>query len=117
MRISDWSSDVCSSDLLDLFSALQAHHQEDADYGWRKFGAAGARTDHVRMWAVGQATALERSLALFRSKRGTEGMFPEFFFLDCHSCHRRITDQAKPVRSDEHPAALPSLMPNSYAVS
>ena len=25
---------------LDLFSSLQAHHQEDADYGWRKFGAA-----------------------------------------------------------------------------
>ncbi|WP_317153997.1 multiheme c-type cytochrome [Sphingopyxis indica] len=84
---------------LDLFSALQAHHSEDADYGWRKFGAPAARTDHVQMWAVGQATALERSLALFRSKRGTEGMFPEFVFLDCHSCHRRIYDQAKPVKT------------------
>lgn len=84
---------------LDLFSALQAHHREDADYGWRKFGAPAARTDHVQMWAVGQATALERSLALFRSKRGTEGMFPEFVFLDCHSCHRRIYDQAKPVKT------------------
>ncbi|MBB5708516.1 multiheme c-type cytochrome [Sphingopyxis panaciterrulae] len=99
---------------LDLFSALQAHHQEDADYGWRKFGAAGARTDHVRMWAVGQATALERSLALFRSKRGTEGMFPEFFFLDCHSCHRRITDQAKPVKTSlDNPGrpGIPEGMP------
>ena len=28
---------------LDLFSSLQAHHQEDADYGWRKFGAANRR--------------------------------------------------------------------------
>ena len=59
---------------LDLFSSLQAHHQEDADYGWRKFGAAGRRTDHVQMWAVGQATAIERSLALFQTRRGTEGM-------------------------------------------
>ena len=84
---------------LDLFSSLQAHHQEDADYGWRKFGSGSARTDHVQMWAVGQAVALERSLELFQSKRGTEGMFPEFFFLDCHSCHRRIYDQAKPVRT------------------
>lgn len=84
---------------LDLFSQLQAHHQEDADYGWRKFGAAGARTDHVQMWAVGQATVLERSLDLFRSKRGQDGMFPEFYFLDCHSCHRRIFDQAQPVRT------------------
>ncbi|WP_432768455.1 MAG: hypothetical protein HEQ22_13915 [Sphingopyxis sp.] len=98
---------------LDLFSALQAHHQEDADYGWRKFGAAAARTDHVQMWAVGQATALERSLALFQSRRGTEGMFPEFYFLDCHSCHRRIFDQAKPVRSgiDNPGRQIPEGMP------
>ena len=84
---------------LDLFSSLQAHHQEDADYGWRKFGAPAGRTDHVQMWAVGQATAIERSLSLFQSRRGTEGMFPEFYFLDCHSCHRRIFDQAKPVKT------------------
>src|SRR3546814_17310192 len=66
------------------------------------------------MWAVGQATALERSLALFRSKRGTEGMFPEFFFLDCHSCHRRITDQATPVKTSlDNPGrpGIPEGMP------
>ena len=84
---------------LDLFSSLQLHHQEDNDYGWRKFGRADGRTAHVQMWAVGQATALERSLSLFQSKRGTEGVFPEFYFLDCHSCHRRIFDQAKPVKT------------------
>lgn len=76
---------------LDLFSTLQSHHNEDADYADRK-GAV----DHVRMWAVGQAMALERSLALFQSaNRGTEGIFPEFTFYDCHSCHRRIFDQAQ----------------------
>lgn len=98
---------------LDLFSSLQAHHQEDNDYGWRKFGAAGGRTDHVRMWAVGQAVALERSLQLFQSKRGTEGMFPEFYFLDCHSCHRRIYDQAKPVKTsmDNVGRNIPEGMP------
>lgn len=99
---------------LDLFSSLQAHHQEDDDYGWRKFGAAKGRTDHVQMWAVGQAVALERSLELFQSKRGTEGMFPEFFFLDCHSCHRRIYDQAKPVKtSTDNPGRdpIPEGMP------
>lgn len=99
---------------LDLFSSLQAHHQEDEDYGWRKFGAPSARTDHVQMWAVGQATALERSLALFQSKRGTEGIFPEFFFLDCHSCHRRIYDQAKPVKTSlDNPGrpGIPEGMP------
>jgi len=98
---------------LDLFSSLQAHHQEDADYGWRKFGSATGRTDHVQMWAVGQATAIERSLALFQSRRGTEGMFPEFYFLDCHSCHRRIFDQAKPVKTsmDNPGRDIPEGMP------
>ena len=99
---------------LDLFSSLQAHHHEDADYGWRKFGSGGGRTDHVQMWAVGQAVALERSLSLFQSKRGTEGMFPEFYFLDCHSCHRRIFDQAKPVKTSvDNPArgGIPEGMP------
>ncbi len=98
---------------LDLFSSLQAHHNEDADYGWRKFGSPTARTDHVQMWAVGQAAALERSLALFQSRRGTEGIFPEFYFLDCHSCHRRIYDQAKPVKTsiDNPGRDLPEGMP------
>ena len=93
---------------LDLFSTLQAHHNEDADYAERK----GA-TDHVRMWAVGQAMALERSLTLFASRRGNEGMFPEFYFYDCHSCHRRIFDQADAsVTAVDNPARpIPQGMP------
>jgi len=73
---------------LDLFSALQAHHNEDADYIARK-----GRPSSMRFWAVGQAMAIERSLSLFMSpQHGTEGAFPEFTFFDCHSCHRRIQD-------------------------
>ena len=73
---------------LDLFTTLQAHHTEDADNHARK-----GRPNPVQTWAVGQAMALERSLSLFATtERGTEGMFPEFYFLDCHSCHRRISD-------------------------
>jgi hypothetical protein len=76
---------------LDLFTTLQAHHSEDADYGARK-----TRPNPVQTWAVGQAMALERSLSLFAtSERGTEGMFPEFYFLDCHSCHRPISDDPR----------------------
>jgi len=74
---------------LDLFSTLQQHHDEDADYAARK-----GRTDGVRLWAVGQAMALNRSLTLYAGGRGSEGAFPEFTFFDCHSCHRRIYDQA-----------------------
>ena len=73
---------------LDLFSALQQHHDEDLDYVARK-----GRTDNVRLWAVGQAEAVARSTDLFsRPGFGTEGVFPEYFFYDCHSCHRPITD-------------------------
>ncbi len=80
---------------LDLFSSLQQHHNEDADYAARK-----RRSDNVQLWAVGQALALKRSLDLYASaSRGTEGVFPEFYFFDCHSCHRRIYDQAEAVRT------------------
>lgn len=72
---------------LDLFSTLQQHHDVDADYIARK-----GRPEPVKMWAIGQAAALDRSLGLYASERGTEGAWPEFYFFDCHSCHRRISD-------------------------
>lgn len=73
---------------LDLFSALQQHHAEDADYIRRK-----GRTDSVRQWAVGQAEAVRRQTDLFaRPDYGSRGLFPELTFFDCHSCHRQITD-------------------------
>jgi hypothetical protein len=80
---------------LDLFSSLQQHHNEDGDYTARK-----RRSDNVQLWAVGQALALKRSLDLYTNPgRGTEGVFPEFYFFDCHSCHRRIYDQADAVKT------------------
>lgn len=82
---------------MDLFSTLQQHHNEDADYTARK-----GRTDSVRMWAVGQAMAVNRALTLYAdAKIGTDGAFPEFYFLDCHSCHRRIFDQEDRVKTWE----------------
>lgn len=73
---------------LDLFSALQQHHDVDTDYIERK-----GRTDSVQTWAVGQAEAVRRATDLFaRPDYGMQGMFPEFYFFDCHSCHRAITD-------------------------
>jgi hypothetical protein len=83
---------------LDLFSTLQAHHDEDEDYFSRK-----GRTNNVQFWAVGQAMALDRSLRLFTGRRGTEGVYPEFYFLDCHSCHRPINDE---------PRFDPTVVPN-----
>ena len=73
---------------LDLFSAFQQHHDVDADYVQRK-----GNPDSVRLWAVGQAEAVARATDLYsRPELASEGVFPEFYFYDCHSCHRTIVD-------------------------
>jgi len=94
---------------LDLFSALQQHHDEDSDYIQRK-----RRTNNVQTWAVGQAVAVGRATTLFANpKLGTEGVFPEIYFFDCHSCHRQIVDgpsgKASWVANPGRP--IPSGMP------
>ncbi len=94
---------------LDLFSTLQQHHDEDVDYVRRK-----GRTNSVRFWAVGQSMALERSLNLFaKPALAQEGLFPEFYFYDCHSCHRRIYDDAsaRPTSVNNPGRPIPEGMP------
>jgi hypothetical protein len=74
---------------LDLFSSLTQHWTVDRDYVTerRKRYAGGVTT-----WAVGQALAVDRALSLFAQPRG-QGVFPEFYFFDCQSCHRQISDE------------------------
>ncbi|MBW8754854.1 MAG: hypothetical protein JF595_12020 [Sphingomonadales bacterium] len=82
---------------LDLFSDLQRHWDDDADYAQRK-----GKADSVRLWAVGQAEAVQRSLSLFTQPQfASEGLFPQFYFFDCHSCHRGIDDQPNRARKFE----------------
>jgi hypothetical protein len=71
---------------------------EDADYGWRKFGSGRAHRPcpDVGGGAGGRARTQPRPFPVEARDRGD---VPEFFFLDCHSCHRRIFDQAKPLRT------------------
>jgi hypothetical protein len=94
---------------LDLFSTLQQHHNEDSDYAARK-----RRTNDVTLWAVGQAMALDRSLSLYTDAgRGTQGVFPEFYFFDCHTCHRRISDDPgyQPSSPGNPARPIPAGMP------
>ncbi len=84
---------------LDLFTTLQQHYNLDDDYRQRGKNLATG----TQVWATGQAMALERSLSLFVSQRGTEGIFPEFYFFDCHSCHRQISDDPR-----YRPGAVPN---------
>jgi hypothetical protein len=93
---------------LDLFTTLQQHHVEDADYVQRK-----GRRSTVQVWAIGQAMALDRSLALYATPKGTRGVFPEFYFFDCHTCHRAISDDRRfqPSAAANPARPIPSGMP------
>lgn len=86
---------------LDLFSALQQHHNVDDDYKRRK-----RAPNAVRFWAVGQAEAVKRATGLFsQPKFGMEGAFPQYYFFDCHSCHRQIQDAStRRLTFEENPA-------------
>lgn len=71
---------------LDLFTSLQSHHDEDADYRAQKGISGGVKT-----WAVGQAMAVERALSLLpAASAGLTG--PDYYFYDCRSCHRTFSD-------------------------
>src|SRR3546814_942990 len=91
MRISDWSSDVCSSDLAPekLFTwwSYRARDWQASD--------RGRRLDHV--WASPQIASAAKS----------------------HRVHRASRSWQKPSdhRSEEHTSELQSLMRISYAVS
>jgi hypothetical protein len=79
---------------LDLFTTLEQHWNEDADYTQRK-----GMPSPIKTWAVGQAAAVQRALTVYSGPHGTAGVAAEPYFFDCHSCHRRISDDAdfKPV--------------------
>jgi hypothetical protein len=94
---------------LDLFSTLQKHYDLGSNYAVRKSIPSG-----LKLWAVGQAMALERSLTLYEDTRhGQAGVFPEFYFFDCHSCHRAISDdpKARPTAVVNPGRPIPSGMP------
>src|SRR3546814_2946879 len=104
MRISDWSSDVCSSDLVDV-----------------------AHDDAVRVDELGaedQAAHLDRvRRALRRGDRAHEPFVRPFEMgidhLQMPLVHRQVdglADGAAGMRSEEHTSELQSLMRISYAV-
>src|SRR3546814_967581 len=92
MRISDWSSDVCSSDLV-LLDHL------DADPHLRR--------DLPRR-AIREHEALEREAAPIRHARDRQREDPQGLLRG-----RRVLGLG---RSEEHTSELQSLMRNSYAV-
>src|SRR3546814_1036068 len=112
MRISDWSSDVCSSDLLRL---------ERADIGLDLGIDAGefVALDRLHRFAstVPQRRAGEGGTI---ARRPSAVQFGVGLGRLCCGGHRtreeRGTEQAQQIRSEEHTSELQSLMRISYAV-
>src|SRR3546814_7945599 len=121
MRISDWSSDVCSSDLVPIeFLALEAGfvvqarlvdidpiaEQEARDLGEpRVRREAGHRVAlAVDLEDRADFAALRLGDDRFRVERGGIGEQP---------ARRRLQMRDRPA---EHPSELPALMSTSYAV-
>src|SRR3546814_8872470 len=101
MRISDWSSDVCSSDLRDLL----------VDLGGFFLGLAGGLRAHLDV--LDDAKLLVLALDDLHARLETlvralgEGLVR---LLDS------LVNHALAIRSEEHTSELPSLMRNSYSV-
>src|SRR3546814_3787098 len=92
MRISDWSSDVCSSDLL-------CRHR-------RRRGADRARIDRARRILC----------SLHPAKRGLKMEASARAEIAVETLHEHGISFGEAVRSEEHTSELQSLMRISYAV-
>src|SRR3546814_1668667 len=133
MRISDWSSDVCSSDLLSPFNAwvvlkgletldLRARRQSENALAVGK--AIEGRV--ARMLHPGLASHPQHELAMrqmeaagpifaFELPGGSEQAMAFLNALELVDISNNIGD-ARSLRSEEHTSELQSLMRNSYAV-
>src|SRR3546814_5949638 len=125
MRISDWSSDVCSSDLTEY--ALQMLEElsrqivlqlQERKQGGRRFEAMFFRTDGL-MRRLRIETGLpmrdaKAMIRLFRERLDSlnDPLDPGFGF----DLVRLCVPRTEPLRSEEHTSELQSLMRISYAV-
>jgi len=73
---------------LDLFTTNQPrHYSVDDDYVQRK-----GRVDRIDLWMAGQFHSIEQSLEVAKDRLyNGEGIFPDFAFYDCHSCHHPMS--------------------------
>src|SRR3546814_5786073 len=120
MRISDWSSDVCSSD-------LESFRRRDIRFAWGRITTGMIVHKHNRCrielqcsfeydaWIedeLGQA-ALLQLLVRYETAGSVEEQNPKYCF--GQAPHRGL-ELGNAFRSEEQTSELPSLMRTSYAV-
>src|SRR3546814_5092416 len=101
MRISDWSSDVCSSDLPAQRARAQGDDQLGLDEGAFLVEPPAADVDLARRWVLVEAPFAARLELEMLDRVGEEQPPPV---------------EPSLVRSEEHTSELQSLMRISYAV-
>src|SRR3546814_10825135 len=112
MRMSDWSSDVCTSDLIDIALVLIAQQAEIGHRGDRHDRVEERRIEHVR---------LERRIATVGPSDDRQlGGIGDTLLHEPPAGVIHIPDRGLPrmpgIRSEEHTSELQSLMRISYAV-
>src|SRR3546814_7864038 len=112
MRISDWSSDVCSSDLRDSDSKSAKHRParyRDHCFDWRARCSSGSGSRSGTVADGATACGILTEVAAFSSfdDDGDTGWTPS---------SSSGAPTAGSSRSEEHTSELQSLMRNSYAV-
>src|SRR3546814_2007240 len=133
MRISDWSSDVCSSDLsikLELAQyremAAFAQFGSDLDASTQRLLNRGARlTELLKQAQFSPMPFEEQTVSIFA---GTSGYIDDVpvdavtryeaaMLADMRANHAGVLKDIRDKRSEEHTSELQSLMRISYAVS
>src|SRR3546814_2454588 len=114
MRISDWSSDVCSSDLLAGIDARRAIFARliDADHRLGHGFAVAGLPAHSRGLRCRISTKMSAAPASEKSALKPASEMPN----SVHCAVSQRTSGAFMIRSEEHTSELQSLMRNSYAV-
>src|SRR3546814_10848112 len=121
MRISDWSSDVCSSDLLpglgEVLSSRLMHAALGGEAGgWLRLDARDVLVVHAGEMGVGvDWDESRRRLADWRAGR-SRGNVVVTGFVARDAQGRATTLGRNGSRSEEHTSELQSLMRHSYAV-
>src|SRR3546814_1205708 len=113
MRISDWSSDVCSSDLAGRHPDDHPGFAQSALFLWRVEADLGADRIQLLQGQAGEGAGVPAAQHLW-SEHGMETRHPP---IDRESARRcRPWRGSIGGRSEEHTSELQSLMRSSYAV-
>src|SRR3546814_1888882 len=115
MRISDWSSDVCSSDLVK--AAKEALKDQLKEAGWNtKDIAAHLRRGYPSYWSGVDTDSHLRHARLVREAEASSAPLTIDTRVDRYRQATEVTVYTPDHRSEEHTSELQSLMRISYAV-